>query len=57
MEVRGVEQDIIPYVGQLLLANVPVQGLIIHPYEHSLRDGPGNGCYFLPTIEELPNLI
>ena len=27
MEVRDVEQDFIPYVGQLVFANVPVDGL------------------------------
>ena len=28
MEGRGVEQDIVPYVGQLELANVPVEAWI-----------------------------
>ena len=43
VDVRGVEQDLIPYVGQWVLANVPVEGWIIDPYEHSLLDGPGQG--------------
>ena len=43
MEVRGVEQGLILYVGQLVLANVSLQGWIIGPYEHSLLDGPSNG--------------
>ena len=43
VEVRGVEQDLIPYVGQLVLANVPIERWIIDPYEHGLLDDPGNG--------------
>ena len=43
VEVRDVEQDITPYVGQLVLANVPVERWIIDPYEHSLLNGPCNG--------------
>ena len=43
VKVRGVEQDLIPYVGQLVLANVPADRWIIYPYEHSLHDGPCNG--------------
>ena len=38
MEVRGVEQDFIPYIGQLVLTIVPVEGWIIDPYEHGLLD-------------------
>ena len=41
--VRGVEQDLIPYVGQLVIINVPVHGCFTHPYEHSLLDVPSNG--------------
>ena len=29
LEVWGVKQDLIPYVGQLVLSNVPVEGWII----------------------------
>ena len=43
VEVRNVEQDLIPDVGQLVLSNVPVMGWIIDPYEHSLLDSPSDG--------------
>ena len=39
------EQDWIPYMGQLVLANVPVDGWIIDHYEHSLLDGSGKGIW------------
>ena len=48
MEVRGVEQDLMPYVGQLALPNVPIEGWIIDPYADSLLDGPGKDM-LLPT--------
>ena len=41
VEVRGVEKDVIPYVGQLVFSSVPVGGWIIDPYVHSLLNGPG----------------
>ena len=40
--VKGVEQDLIPYVGQLVLAKINIEGWIIDPYEHSLLGGPRN---------------
>ena len=43
VEVRGVECDRMPYVGQLVLPSVPVEGWIIDPYVHSLLDGPYKG--------------
>ena len=48
MEVRIAEQDLIPYVGQLVLPNVHIEGWSIDSYEHGLLDGPGNGMSF-PT--------
>ena len=36
MEGRGVLQDLILYVGQMELADVPVKGLIIDPNVHGL---------------------
>ena len=39
MEVRGVEQDLIPYVGQLELPKVPVEGWVIDPDVHGLFCG------------------
>ena len=48
MDGRGVEQDLIPYVGQLELASVPVKGWIIDPDVLGFLYGP---CYVvcLPT--------
>ena len=43
VEVRGVQQDLIPYVGHMVLPNVPVEGWIIDPYVHSLLECPGKG--------------
>ena len=40
MEVRGVEQDFIPCVGQLVPANVSFEGWIIDPDVRGLLDGP-----------------
>ena len=42
VEVRVVKEDI-PYVKQLVLANVSIEGLVFDPYEHGLLDGPGDG--------------
>ena len=42
MEVRGVEQDIIPYVRQLVLHSVAVEGWII---DSNVLDGPGKGMW------------
>ena len=39
MEGRVVKQDLIPNVGQLELANVPVKGWIIDPDVHGLLYG------------------
>ena len=48
MEGRGVLQDLIPYVGQLEHAYVPIKGCISDPYEYSLLYGPGD-MVCLPT--------
>ena len=45
MEGRGVVQDLIPDMGQLVFAKVPVEGWIIDPDEHSLLDGPCNAVH------------
>ena len=42
LEVRGAEQDLIPYVGQLKLPNVPFEGGNVIPDIDSLLDGPYN---------------
>ena len=36
VEGRAVEQDIIPYVGQLELATIPFEAMIINPDVHGL---------------------
>ena len=41
--VRGVEQEFIPYMGQLVFANVSVEGWIINIYTHCLLDAPEGG--------------
>ena len=48
MEGRGVKQDLMPNVGQLEFANVPIKGWIIDPDIHGLLDGP-NGIVHLPA--------
>ena len=48
MEGRGVFQDLIPNVGQLELACVPIKEWIIYPDIHGFLGGPGNTVY-LPT--------
>ena len=48
MDIKGAEEDPIPYVRQLVLTNVSVEGLIIDTYENSLLDGPSNDWVF-PT--------
>ena len=40
---RDVTHKLIPYVGQLVLADVPVERGVFNPYEHGLHDGPGDG--------------
>ena len=44
MEGRGIEQDLIPYVGQLELGNVPVEGWSIDPDVHDLLYGLCDVC-------------
>ena len=48
LEGRGVLKDLIPYVGELELAQVPVEGRITDHYEHGFLDDPSNAM-FLPT--------
>ena len=57
LEGRGVEQDNIPYVGQLKLPKVSVDGWIIDlTYRTSLM-GLVMLCDFLPTTEKLSTLV
>ena len=48
LEMKVVAQDLIPYVGHLGLANVPVEGWTIDPDAHGLLDGVCN-VVFLPN--------
>ena len=45
---KATRQDLIPDVGQLKPAQVPIEGWVIDPYEHGLLNGPGNAMHF-PT--------
>ena len=57
VKVRGTEWDLIPYLGQMELANVPSEGWVIDPDKHGLLDGycaavhlpthDGRGCLLL----------
>ena len=40
-----VSQDLIPYVGQLVLPIIPAEGWVINPYEYGLLDDPGDGVW------------
>ena len=39
MEGRGIKHDLISCVGQLELANIPIEGSIIEPDEQGIHDG------------------
>ena len=56
VEVKGIEQDLIPYVGHLACASVPVEGWIIDFYGHGLLV-PAMVCDSLPTMEKMSNLL
>ena len=49
---RSVLQDLIPYVGQLIFPQVPVEGWVIDTDEHGLFYGPGDALGFLAYIGE-----
>ena len=53
MEGRGIKQDLIPYVGQLELANIPFEGYIIDPGIHGLLDGPYNVVHLSTNYGEV----
>ena len=55
MEDRGVLQDLIPDVGQLELACVPIKGWIIGPNVHILLCGPGNNVCLHTHYEKIVN--
>ena len=47
MEVKGIKQDLIQYVGQLECASVPIEGWVIDPDVYGLL---GGSCdVYIPT--------
>ena len=57
MEVRDIEQDFIPSVGQLELTNVPAEGWIIDPHVMASLMVLAVLCTSLPTREKLSTLV
>ena len=53
MEDRGVEQDLIPYVGKLKLSNAHDKEWIIDPDLHGLLYGPCHFVYLLTYHEDV----
>ena len=53
MEGRGVKQSLIPNMGQLKFANVPVKGWIIDPDVHGLFDGSSGVLYVCAHCGEI----
>ena len=58
MEERGVLQNLIPDVGQLKPAQVPIEEWIIDPYECGLLGGSGSDvCFPSPLWKKMFTLI
>ena len=57
MEVRSVEQDLISYMGQLVLPNVPVKRWIIDLYIQCLLDGSSKGMHHPNHNEKMSSLV
>ena len=57
MEIRGFEQDLIPCVGQLELANVPIGELITDCDIPGLFDGSCNVCASPSTMKKSSFLV
>ena len=55
--VRAVEQDLIPYMGQLELANVPIEASIIDLGVHNSLIALVMFCNSLPTMDMLSTLV
>ena len=51
MEGRGVLQDLIPDVGQLELAHVPIGGCILDPDVHGLHGSGSTLCFPTHYVE------
>ena len=54
MEVRGVEQNLFPYVGQLVLANVPLEAWIIDLMNIASLIVLARACGSLPQWKNCP---
>ena len=50
---QGIKLGLIPYVGHLVLASVPVEGWVFVPYEHGLLNGPDCDIWFTTHCEEI----
>ena len=46
-------EEVAPYVQQLVLVQVPVEGVVLHMDEHGLLDGPGMAVDLLVHYDEL----
>ena len=57
MEVRDIEQDLLPYVRQLKLANVPIEGWIIDLDVMASLMFLAMLCTALLTIKKLSTLV
>ena len=57
LEVRSIEQVLIPCVGQLELPSVPIDGWIIDPDICKLPDGLVMLCDSLPIMEKLSTKV
>ena len=56
LESRWCLEQVVPYVQQLVLAQVSVEGGVLHADEHGLLDGPGMAVNFLVHYAELVGL-
>ena len=57
MEFWGIEQDLISFMEQLELANVPIDGGTIDPNILGLIDGSYKVVHALPKMEKLSTLL
>ena len=57
VEVRGVEQDLIPYVGQLAFPNIPMEDGSLTLMNMAPLMVLKMVCASLPTMEKLSNLV
>ena len=53
LESRRCLEEVVPYVQQLVFAQVSVESGVLHADEHGLLDGPGMAVDFLVHYVEL----